>query len=49
MATARGYNSGSAGTGPAGIFTVGDFPVANSTEQLTEETSTPNIETFSTS
>ena len=48
MSTARGYNSGSAGTGPAGVFTVGDFPAANSTEELTEETETANVATFST-
>ena len=33
MATARGYNSGSAGLGSSGIFTVGDFPASNSTEE----------------
>jgi len=49
MSTARGYNSGSAGTGPAGIFTVGDFPAANSTEQLTEETETVTASTLTTS
>ena len=48
MSTARGYNSGSAGTGPAGIFTVGDFPAANSTEQLTEETETVTAQTLTT-
>ena len=48
MSTARGYNSGSAGTGPAGIFTVGDFPAANSTEQLTEETQTVTAQTLTT-
>ena len=48
MATARGYNFG-AGTAPAGIFTIGDFPAANSTEQFTEETETANVKTFSTS
>ena len=47
MSTARGYNF-SAGTGPAGIFTVGDFPAANSTEQLTEETETITAQTLTT-
>ena len=48
MATARGYNSGSAGTGPTGIFTIGDFPVANTTEQFTEVTETATAKTLTT-
>ena len=49
MATARGYNSGSAGTAPAGIFTVGDFPAANATEEFTGETTALNVKTLTQS
>ena len=48
MATARGYNSGSAGTAPAGIFTVGDFPAANSTEEFIGEIATATAKTLTT-
>ena len=47
MSVARGYNFG-AGTGPAGIFTVGDFPAANPTEQFTAETSVVTSKTLTT-
>ena len=43
MATARGYNSGSAGLGASGIFTVGDFPAANSTEELLQPVETRTL------
>ena len=43
MATARGYNSGSAGLGASGIFTIGDFPVANSTEELLQPVETRTL------
>ena len=45
MATARVYNSG-AGTAPVGIFTVGDFPAANTTEEFIGETTAVNVKTL---
>ena len=45
MATARGYNSGSAGLGSSGIFTVGDFPASNSTEELLQPVETRTLTT----
>ena len=44
MATARGYNFG-AGLGSSGIFTVGDFPAANSTEELLQPVETRTLTT----
>ena len=47
MSVARGYNFG-AGTAPAGIFTIGDFPAANSTEEFIGEIATATAKTLTT-
>ena len=48
MSTARGYNGLSGGTSTA-AFTTGDYPVADTTEEFTGETSVATASTLTTS